>query len=128
MADTARLTFNAPVAGHWNTDEGTQMANSAMQETRANLCKGHLSDFQLANAQYLASRTDLDLTLWQTAAKERIRWLSAQLAAKQAEVVHLQQVVVSRLLPGLLDADETTELVKFVKHLRGPLQGSEPEA
>ncbi|MEJ8403837.1 hypothetical protein WKI27_00570 [Brevundimonas vesicularis] len=45
-----------------------------------------LTDFALANAVFLAGRHDLDLIVYQTAAKERIRWLSIELAkAKTAE-------------------------------------------
>lgn len=40
----------------------------------------HLTDFELANRLYMADRGDLDLIVWQTAAKERIRWLSIRLA------------------------------------------------
>jgi hypothetical protein len=55
--------------------------------TRATLAYGHLSDLVLANAVFMADRRDLDLTSYQTAAKERIRWLSAQLAiANQAMI------------------------------------------
>lgn len=56
------------------------MAGRSLNEARTRLCKGDVSDFALANAVFLASRNDLDLIVWQTAAKERIRWLSAHLA------------------------------------------------
>lgn len=39
-----------------------------------------LSDFALANAIFMADRNSLDLIHYQTAAKERIRWLSIELA------------------------------------------------
>lgn len=69
------------LAGHWDTAAGRQMAESNMRvESRGFLTKGEVSDFALANAVFLAGRDDLDLIVWQTAAKERIRWLSAQLA------------------------------------------------
>lgn len=48
---------------------------------RTGLAKGHLTDFELANAVFMADRSDLDLIAYQTAAKERIRWLSLRLAA-----------------------------------------------
>ena len=41
----------------------------------------HMTDFELANAVFMADRSDLDLIIYQTAAKERIRWLSLRLAA-----------------------------------------------
>jgi len=66
--------------GHWNTDEGQEMATNYLNLLREDLCKGSMSDLELANAIYLADRSDLDLITYQTAAKERIRWLSAHLA------------------------------------------------
>lgn len=45
---------------------------------RKDLCMGHLTDDELANAQYLCDRKSLDLIAYQTASKERIRWLSRQ--------------------------------------------------
>lgn len=78
------VTQSLPVemSGHWDTDEGHEMATEYLGRSREELCHGELSDFALANRQYMASRDDLDLLAWQTAAKERIRWLSAQLAAE----------------------------------------------
>lgn len=72
------------IPGHWATSDGAEMAARCVGEDRSQLTKGDLSDFALANAQFLASRHDLDLIVYQTAAKERIRWLSAQLARAQA--------------------------------------------
>lgn len=80
MSDIASLPFSEPVPGHWDTPEGTEKANEYAALAREELGMGHLTDFQLANAQYLVGRHDLDLLMFQTAAKERIRWLSAQLA------------------------------------------------
>lgn len=47
------------------------------------------SDFALANAVFMAGRDDLNLIVMQTAAKERIRWLSIRLAEALAEVERL---------------------------------------
>jgi Lar family restriction alleviation protein len=94
-APAADIPTNPPI-GHWETLEGESLAREYVAKSRADLCKGELSDFNLANQQYLAGRADHDLVVWQTAAKERIRWLSAQLALapraagraeRQAEVV-----------------------------------------
>jgi hypothetical protein len=73
---------NLPAAmpGHWDTLDGCRMANDYADRSREELMMGHLSDLALANAVFMASRDDLDLLAYQTAAKERIRWLSAQLA------------------------------------------------
>jgi len=72
--------FDRPIAGHWSTVEGTEMANRYAAKQRGDLAYGDKSDLELANAIFMASRNDLDLIALQTAAKERIRWLSAQLA------------------------------------------------
>jgi hypothetical protein len=67
--------------GHWNTPEGAEMAKRYFVLTRDDLVRGDVSDMELANSVFMAGRNDIDLGMWQTAAKERIRWLSAQLAA-----------------------------------------------
>lgn len=66
--------------GHWDTPDGQEMADAYANMTRSDLAKSDMSDLALANRQYMADRSDLDLLSWQTAAKERIRWLSVQLA------------------------------------------------
>ena len=80
MNDSEAIALPVEMPGHWDTAEGHQMALRCLTEIRADLCKGDVSDLALANAVFMASRNDLDLIVWQTAAKERIRWLSAQLA------------------------------------------------
>ncbi len=77
---TAGPVFTAPVDGHWSTDEGTEMANRYVAMDREDLAYGHMTDLELANAVYMSDRKSLDLIVMQTAAKERIRWLSAKLA------------------------------------------------
>lgn len=66
--------------GHWDTEEGREIALAYGDKERTTLTKGELSDLVIANRVFLADRSDLDLIIWQTAAKERIRWLSVQLA------------------------------------------------
>jgi hypothetical protein len=80
----ARQRFDQPMPGHWDTSEGLSIANEYAGKSRADLMMGDRSDFSLANAQYLIDRNDLRLIHFQTAAKERIRWLSVQLAATQS--------------------------------------------
>jgi hypothetical protein len=77
--------------GHWRSGPGHMMAEEYVRLRREDLAKADMPDFELANAIFLADRNDLDLIHWQTAAKERIRWLSAQLAAlaeKQHDPLH----------------------------------------
>lgn len=72
--------------GHWSTQEGLYMAAEYAAKDRTDLAMGDRSDLQLANDQFLASRDSLDLIHFQTAAKDRIRWLSVQLALARAEL------------------------------------------
>lgn len=48
---------------------------------RAQLAMGDLTDDEMANAIFMADRSSLDLIAYQTAAKDRIRWLSRALEA-----------------------------------------------
>lgn len=52
--------------------------------SREELGKGNMSDFALANAQFMCDRNSLGLIVYQTAVKDRIRWLSIQLAKSLA--------------------------------------------
>lgn len=90
------------MTGHWDTPEGRDFAVEYLAKDRASLCMGNLSDFHLANAQYLEDISVGTVTFQsaigiQTAAKERIRWLSAQLAAANVELASLRQ---AHSLPG----------------------------
>lgn len=66
--------------GHWDTVTGHEMALTYAEKGRSNLAMGEMSDLGLANAVFIVSRNDVRLIDYQTAAKERIRWLSVQLA------------------------------------------------
>ena len=66
--------------GHWDTNAGLAIAMDYANQTRNDLAHGLMTDMELANRINMADRGDLDLIAWQTAAKERIRWLSVQLA------------------------------------------------
>jgi hypothetical protein len=66
--------------GHWTTPEGREKAVEYATMRRADLTHGDKPDLAMANAVYLVDRYSLDLLPMQTAAKERIRWLSVQLA------------------------------------------------
>jgi hypothetical protein len=56
----------------------------------------------------MAGRGDLDLIVWQTAAKERIRWLSAQLAIRSLSPTEATEPLVERelILRGALERIE----------------------
>jgi hypothetical protein len=68
--------------GHWTSPEGREMAGRYATMTRANLLMDDRSDLGLANALYLVSG---EIAI-QTAAKERMRWLSVQLALAEARI------------------------------------------
>lgn len=72
------------LAGHWTTAEGREMARRYATMARSDIGLSDRPDFALANAIFLVDRDSLDLGLIQTAAKERIRWLSVQLAISEA--------------------------------------------
>lgn len=81
--------------GHWDTVEGRSIAEDYLKLDRASLFMGDKSDLALANAQYLEDISVGTVTFqsaigMQTAAKERIRWLSAQLAASNLCIVELE--------------------------------------
>lgn len=88
MSDTVTGAVHTAVPeiapGHWDTAEGREIAVEYADKPRTWLTKGNVSDFALANAQFLVSRDSLELIHYQTAAKERIRWLSARLAVAEA--------------------------------------------
>jgi hypothetical protein len=67
--------------GHWSTREGQQMATGYLTIERRNLVMGDVPDLLLANHLFMADRNSADLGALHHAAKGRIRWLSAQLAA-----------------------------------------------
>lgn len=69
------------VAARWRANGQPDPHGSRYECERAALPKGDMSDDELANRMFIADRNDLDLIVWQTAAKERIRWLSRALIA-----------------------------------------------
>lgn len=74
------LALPVPLPGHWDTEDGRDIASECVTQDRARIAYGDKSDMEIANAVFMVDRYDLALIHYQTAAKERIRWLSAQLA------------------------------------------------
>jgi hypothetical protein len=112
-AKEGTMKFEKVIPGHWDTDEGTEMANRSLGETRPELMMGELSDLALANAQFLVSRNSLELIHYQTAAKERIRFLSAQLARANMLLEEVHQACLVGDDDGISVTEEptiTTEL------------------
>jgi len=73
----------AVLPGHWTTPDGHEKAVEYSTMTREQLGFGDKSDLAVANAIFMVGRDDLELIALQTAAKERIRWLSVQLAVAE---------------------------------------------
>lgn len=84
-------------AGHWATPEGAEMAQRYASKTREQIPYGGVTDFELANRIFMADRGSLELIGYQTAAKERIRWLSAHLAATEARAEAAEASVLKLL-------------------------------
>ncbi len=85
IADLPSATPTLPtVAATWRANGEPDPHGNRYDCERAALPKGSLTDDELANAVFMADRNSLDLIVWQTAAKERIRWLSRALAASQS--------------------------------------------
>lgn len=77
----AAPTLPDVLPGHWTTPEGHAKAVEYASLTRADLGMPDRPDLGLANALYLVSG-EIEI---QTAAKERMRWLSVQLAIVTAD-------------------------------------------
>src|SRR5690606_765771 len=84
-----------------------QMARDYAAKERADLLMGDMSDLHLANAQYMQLRDSLALGQYQTAAKERIRWLSAQLAIARTAIAKAEAA------PSTAAQGEREELAKW---------------
>jgi hypothetical protein len=86
MTDTlkpAELDLPDVLPGHWETAEGLDKAREYAAKTRADLALSNRTDLGLANALYLVSGE----IVIQTAAKERMRWLSVHLALAEARAL-----------------------------------------
>lgn len=68
------------VPGHWETLAGKQMAGEYADNTRARLCGGQYTDMEIAHQTAMIGRDDLMFEPKLSMARDRIRWLSVQLA------------------------------------------------
>lgn len=110
--------------GHWDTAEGRAIAEDYLKRDRRALCMGDVSDLALANAQYLEDISVGTVTFqsaigMQTAAKERIRWLSAHLAVAEIRIAEAREALIQadlkiRSLPGTDQSD-----VAFIREVIG---------
>lgn len=71
----------ATPAAKWREEGREDPHGSRYDCERAKLTMGDLTDDEMANAVFMADRSSLDLIAYQTAAKDRIRWLSRALDA-----------------------------------------------
>lgn len=119
---------------HWHSDEGDEIAAKQLDQPRT---RPDMTDFQVANWVFLCSREDLRLIAAQTLAKERIRWLSAQLAKSQVdttrllraldaerqrrvEVEHVKAVIDEALTMACDERDEAYSQFDKLKDAAGP--------
>lgn len=79
------LQAGIPTRGPGHCDDDAAWAEFARQYEGRPRSRPDITDFALANRVFMADRNDLDLVVWQTAAKERIRWLSLALARATSE-------------------------------------------
>lgn len=93
MADLTLEKLPDKLESHWSSSEAKEVGEEYLKHTREWLTRGDLPDFELANAVFMASRHDLSLIVYQTAAKERIRWLSVQLAAALQKIAALEEEI-----------------------------------
>lgn len=70
--------------GHWETDEGSGMAKVYAGKQRAELFGGAQSDMSVAFAIAMVCRSDENFEAVLASARDRIRWLSVQLALANA--------------------------------------------
>lgn len=84
------MTINIPeqLAGHWLTPDGYEKAKELAGKPRCTLYAQNMTDFEVANAIYLDPQNIVN----QTVAKERIRWLSVQLAIAEEKAWKYDQL------------------------------------
>jgi hypothetical protein len=75
--------------GHWDTTHGAHLAREYARKTRDHLCNGKESDMGLAFDVAMLMRNDLNFEPILAAAKDRIRWLSVQLALSEISKAEL---------------------------------------
>lgn len=92
------------LAGHWVSVEGAEMARDYAGKTRDQLMGGQFSDMEVAYRTALTHRSDNDFEARLGTAKDRIRWLSAQLALANARVSAPTRLQVSEALVTLAQA------------------------
>lgn len=79
-------TLPDSLPGHWNTAEGASLAREYVDMPRERLAHGGKTDMEVAFEISMTGRGDLAFEGKLAMAKDRIRWLSAQLAARDIEL------------------------------------------
>lgn len=97
------VTEEATPAAKWRQEGKEDPHGNRYDCERAKLGMGHLTDDELANAVFMADRSSLDLIAYQTAAKDRIRWLSRALEAAIARQPGAGEPVAVETLRQRLD-------------------------
>lgn len=111
--------FDLPpvVAGHWNTADGQEMAARYAVMTRNQLASGQMSDMEAAFYIAMTMRDDLNHEGRLSVAKDRIRWLSVQLALRDAEIAALRapKTLVIHMGGGLIEQVTAPEEIPGLK-------------
>lgn len=112
-------------AGHCHDDEA--WAEFARHHAGKPRSYPSMTDFELANAIFMCDRDDLQLIAFQTAAKERIRWLILRLAEAIGAVQRLASMSAFDV-PRVADPERGAELLARVAFAEDALKslGVEP--
>lgn len=89
------MTLPDNLPGHWTTPDGAEMAQRYVDIPRHQLFGGDFTDFEAAHRVAMTSRNDLDFEASLALARDRIRWLSVQLAVAKAEKVELLAALIA---------------------------------
>lgn len=84
------MTLPEKLPGHWTTPDGAEMAKRYVDIPRHQLFGGDFTDFEAAHRVAMTMRSDLDFEASLALARDRIRWLSVQLALSNQEVARLK--------------------------------------
>lgn len=101
--------------GHWTTADGLDKAREYAVKARGDLALSQHTDLAIANALYLVNGE----IVIQTAAKERMRWLSVQLAIANALTADLLEALArNRKALDLIDPDRPLQYAHTMDLMR----------
>jgi len=83
------------LSGHYSTPSGRDMLVRYLDLTREQLSGGDRTDAEVAFMCGMASGFDIESTATLSIAKDRIRWLSARLARREAELTRARELMLT---------------------------------